>query len=268
MIRLLNLGCGDTHHPEWVNLDADPSGEDVVACDLRKRLPFEAGSFDAVYASHVLEHLHRPQAKAMLSECFRVLRSGGVLRIAVPDLERIARLYLESIGPALGGDTGARGRHEWLMLEMYDQVVRTRSGGEMGEYLARPMEAPQRQFVAERIGEQADSATGRRPDFMRRLRKAIRVLRQAGAGAIVRLLLGREGSEALGEGMFRRGGETHLWMYDRYSLSQAVVAAGFSSFEVRAAGQSAIPGFARYGLEMRDGNERKPDSIYVEAVKP
>ena len=54
---LLNLGCGGRRHPAWTNVDLVPAGPDVIAADLRQPLPFAAGSFQAVYAAHVLEHL-------------------------------------------------------------------------------------------------------------------------------------------------------------------------------------------------------------------
>jgi hypothetical protein len=82
------------------------------------------------------------------------------------------------------------------------------------------------------------------------------------------LFLGREGREALREGLFRRSGEVHQWMYDRFSLQRALQQAGFVDARVCAADESAIPGFAAFGLETAGGRPRKPDSLYVEARKP
>ena len=73
---------------------------------------------------------------------------------------------------------------------------------------------------------------------------------------------------ALREGLFRRSGEVHQWMYDRFSLRRAIERAEFVGFRVCNADASAIRGFAGYNLETRDGRERKPDSLYVEAMKP
>ncbi|MEM9703666.1 MAG: class I SAM-dependent methyltransferase, partial [Planctomycetota bacterium] len=58
----------------------------VLAHDLRDPLPFEDGAYDFVYHSHVLEHFRPADVPAFLSECRRVLRPGGVLRVVVPDL--------------------------------------------------------------------------------------------------------------------------------------------------------------------------------------
>jgi predicted SAM-dependent methyltransferase len=64
--------------------------------DLSKPLPFPDNSVSAIYASHVLEHLYRSQALALLSECKRVLKPGGTLRLVVPDLHAMIGEYLNS----------------------------------------------------------------------------------------------------------------------------------------------------------------------------
>lgn len=49
---------------------------------------------DTIYSSHMLEHLDRAEAQSFLAECRRVLRPGGILRLAVPDLRNAAYQYL------------------------------------------------------------------------------------------------------------------------------------------------------------------------------
>ncbi|MEM8914108.1 MAG: methyltransferase domain-containing protein, partial [Planctomycetota bacterium] len=56
-MKLLNVGCGGTHHPEWTNVDLVAADPAVTEVDIRRGLPFADASFDAVYHSHVLEHL-------------------------------------------------------------------------------------------------------------------------------------------------------------------------------------------------------------------
>jgi hypothetical protein len=139
----------------------------------------------------------------------------------------------------------------------------------MSRYLRRTLDERQRAFVAARIGDEAAAPPpGARPGLGRRLAHRMSRLRFALAGAAAGLLLGAQGRDALREGVFRRGGEVHLWMYDRYSLRRALEQAGFADVRVCAAEESRIDGFARYGLETRAGLERKPDSLYVEALRP
>ena len=153
--HLLNFGCGSALHPEWINLDSSAAAPDVVVHDLRRGLPFPSNSFDAAYGSHVLEHLEPDAASRLLRECHRILRPGGILRIVVPDLETIARLYLDSLERAATGDIDAAFRYDWMMLELYDQVVRTKSGGNMATYLRRAFGENQARFMHSRIGDEA-----------------------------------------------------------------------------------------------------------------
>lgn len=273
--RLLNFGCGGIFHPEWINLDAAPDSPAVITHDLRRPFPFATNDFDAVYGSHVLEHLQPQASMRLLQECFRILKPGGIVRIVVPDLETIARLYLQSLEGAMAGDADARMRYEWIMLELYDQATRTVSGGAMAAYLRGRMNEPQARFIASRIGEEATGPTAaastQQPTgarLRRHARSAVGALRSMLACAFAFLFMGPEGVAALREGAFRRSGEVHQWMYDRYSLMKALAQAGFVSARSRAADDSDIPGFPRYGLETAAGRPRKPDSLYVEAVKP
>ena len=268
MSRLLNFGCGGMVHAEWVNLDAVPVAAGVIAHDLRRVFPFPDASFDAAYGSHVLEHLEPPAAMRLLRECRRILKPDCIARIAVPDLEAIARLYLESLESALAGRSEAARRYDWAMLEFYDQAVRIVSGGAMQAYLRGAMDEQQAKFIASRIGEEALAPAPAGAPTRSRLARAASAARRLAARASAFLFLGHEGLEAMREGLFRRSGEVHRWMYDRYSLRRALEDAGFEDVRVRAADQSLIPGFARYGFETRNGRARKPDSLYVEARKP
>ena len=246
-----------------------------MAHDLRHRFPFPKDSFDAAYGSHVLEHLDPDAAMRLLRECHRILRQGGLLRIVVPNLEAIARLYLDSLEGAAKGDVEAAFRYDWAMLELYDQTVRNASGGRMAVRLGGKLEDCEARFVEGRIGAEAMNLSGGAPAslgvsfrwWLRRLRGAAHALRRQAAASCTWVFLGREGAAALREGLFRRNGEVHQWMYDRFSLKRALEQTGFAEVRVCAAGDSSIPGFAGYGLDVRNGKPRKPDSIYLEGRK-
>jgi predicted SAM-dependent methyltransferase len=254
-----------------VNVDFSASGPGVIAHDLRRGLPFADESFVAAYGSHVLEHLDPDAGERLLRECHRVLAPGGIVRIVVPDLEAIARLYLESLEAAAAGNMQAEFRHEWATLELLDQSVRTRSGGRMAVRLAN-LDDHGRLFVESRIGReavaQASGCSSADRVAARRVRAAWWKLRTIAAGTVARLFFGSEGAAALREGLFRRSGEVHQYMYDRFSLKRALERAGFVEAQVRDAASSRIPGFSGYGLDVLDGRPRKPDSLYLEARKP
>jgi predicted SAM-dependent methyltransferase len=274
-LRLLNFGCGETFHPDWTNLDTSPISPAVIAHDVTRRFPFVDGTFDAVYGSHVLEHLEPAVAEKVLQDCFRILKLGGILRIAVPDLESIARLYLSSLEAALNGDRQAETHYDWLMLELYDQAVRKVSGGRMAAYMAEHEDRSRSRFVAKRIGCEGAQAEASRPSgfsitsrVLRMLRSMANSVRRTAAIASATVFLGPRGAAAVREGLFRNGGEVHQWMYDRFSLPRVLGRVGFASIQKRLAGESDIPGFAGYGLEVIRGRERKPDSLYIEGRKP
>jgi SAM-dependent methyltransferase len=62
--------------------------------DVRKKLPFDNSSVDFVYSSHMLEHLYRKDAIKFLLEVKRILKSGGRIRLVLPDLESLIYNYI------------------------------------------------------------------------------------------------------------------------------------------------------------------------------
>ena len=61
--------------------------------DIRQKLNFNDNSIDLIYSSHMLEHLTADEGFFFLRECHRILRSGGVVRIAVPDADKLIKYY-------------------------------------------------------------------------------------------------------------------------------------------------------------------------------
>ncbi len=266
---LLNLGCGRTIHPDWINLDVVPLCAGVRSWDLRRPLPFAPGACDAVYTSHLLEHLRQEDGLGLLGEIHRVLKPAGVVRVVVPDLESIVRAWLETLGEAGNSGSGRRA-HQWMGIELLDQMVRDTPGGAMASWLKNPGE--QREFITGRVGEEVLSGpppgTCLPPPLSVRVAQVLKQGRGRMVGSLVRILGGRSLHAAWQEGWFRSQGEVHRWMYDRISLTQALEDTGFSHPKVVAWDQSAILGFLKSGLDDRDGGPRKPDSLYMEATRP
>jgi predicted SAM-dependent methyltransferase len=132
----LNLGAGLMSRPGWVNYDRSRvvyiarnahlrriarvagriglvSKDDVLdwpentrSVDLTKAIPEPDDAAEAIFSSHMLEHVRPEQAEFILRECFRVLRPGGVIRIAVPDLRRAAERYLDGDAEFFRGADG------------------------------------------------------------------------------------------------------------------------------------------------------------------
>ncbi|MDB9375011.1 class I SAM-dependent methyltransferase [Nodularia sphaerocarpa] len=91
----LNIGCGNVTFPGWINIDISKVSSVIdIVWDASLGLPFlENDSCHLIYNEHLLEHLEISSASKFLSESFRVLKTGGVLRIAMPCLENIVQKY-------------------------------------------------------------------------------------------------------------------------------------------------------------------------------
>jgi predicted SAM-dependent methyltransferase len=271
MIKWLNLGCGQRFHPDWVNLDLHPTSPSIQKWDLQKDLPFPDETFDVVYHSHVLEHFSRADGVQLLARCWRVLKRNGVIRIVVPDLERIAHQYLESLDKSLVGDTESQQQYDWVVLEMYDQAVRETSGGQMLDYLLKASPA-QIEFVRKRHGSEIDrilDAVMDKPRAKSHAGSFVGWTKSLAGRKLLRLLLGSQGLATYDCGRFRLSGEIHKWMYDRYSLARTLQAAGFVNPEIAGPAESRIPNWARFALDTEpDGRVYKPDSLFIEAVRP
>lgn len=92
----LHIGCGSRPLPGWLNADLEPLNESVIFLDATKPLPFADSSFDLIYSEHMIEHVYYNEALSMLRECWRILKPGGIIRIATPCLESLLKLVESS----------------------------------------------------------------------------------------------------------------------------------------------------------------------------
>jgi predicted SAM-dependent methyltransferase len=142
--KAVNLGCGITIAPGWINIDNSPNArlskyprlrwllwklgllsdrhyevewpESISIHNLKNRLPFASSSVDYVYSSHVLEHLSLTDAQKVTREVARVLKPGGILRVIVPDLALGARRYLNALEANPSDQKAAPEFLGWLQL--------------------------------------------------------------------------------------------------------------------------------------------------------
>jgi SAM-dependent methyltransferase len=140
----LNLGCGLSIAPGWINIDNSPNArlarypwirrtlwklgvlsdrlysvawsDSIQTFDLRKKLPYKDSSVDFVYTSHFLEHLEHTDSRRLMSEVFRILKPGGMVRVVVPDLALGARQYVAAIEADPKNAKAAGEFMEWLQL--------------------------------------------------------------------------------------------------------------------------------------------------------
>lgn len=243
---LINVGCGSTFHHQWINFDIAPRHPSVIQHDINEILPFEDSSVDFLYNSHVLEHLDRKQALNFTKECYRVLKTTGILRVVVPDLETIAKLYLKYLKKAEGGCASGEARYDWMLLELMDQLTRHEPGGEMLRHWQQP-NIGEKDFIIERLGEEVrphlrEKPTAENSSNVEPNEKKI--------------------------GAFRLSGEVHRWMYDKFSLDRLLKSVGFKHVDSLPADQSHLQNWQSYLLDTtKEGDTRKPDSLFMEARK-
>ena len=152
------------------------------------------------------------------------------------DLEDIARTYLEQLQALRTRPTqGSEVRYDWILLEMYDQLVRNYSGGDMATYLQN-LDPAKAAFIEDKIGREGRSIveselprttpTKSKPENY--LKSALHALRDTLSPQLKTMK--QEvimSSELENIGRFRRGGEIHYWMYDEYSLMRLLKQAGY-----------------------------------------
>jgi SAM-dependent methyltransferase len=136
---LINIGSGDWSHIGWINLDYPSEwykkvqkNHQIIAFDIRKdKIPFANSSVDVIYCSHVIEHIENEYIENLFTECFRVLKAKGIMRITCPDAE-----FLYQVSKI--GSTYWQWRNEWFKSVFY-------KGGKPRpvDYLVREIATPQ-----------------------------------------------------------------------------------------------------------------------------
>lgn len=89
----LHLGCGKKYIPGFIHVDLDDYPHIDHKSDISNLPMFEDNSVDLIYCCHALEYFDREEAQKVLKEWFRVLKPGGILRLAVPNFEAITEVY-------------------------------------------------------------------------------------------------------------------------------------------------------------------------------
>jgi len=86
MIKI-NIGCGRDYREGWLNTDISKEVKADVYLDIRKdKLPFKNGEVEEIYISGVLEQILKNEDLIFaMNECHRVLKSGGIINIVVPN---------------------------------------------------------------------------------------------------------------------------------------------------------------------------------------
>lgn len=270
-LNYLNVGCGSKFHNDWYNIDMTSNAPEVMIANLLKGIPFDDNNFDVVYHSQVLEHIPREKALAFMQECYRVLKPGGIVRVVVPDLENIVNEYKRLLERNLNdSDETSRANYDWIMLELYDQTVRNYEGGQMAEYLRQPFLINE-DYVLGRTGYVGrntrhsrfpENSNGQGVSYFKKFKRTVKR-----SFRYTRTMIHHLHSQAFKIGKFRLGGEVHMWMYDRFSLTCLLEKCGFIDISLKSPYESSIPNWADYELDIKGGQVYDPTSLFMEARK-
>lgn len=135
--HFINLGCGTRTIPGFIDIDFFTTPGIDYGADLRYPLLIGCNVVDGIFCEHTLEHLSYREVDALLSECRRILKPGGAIRIVVPDLSLFLRNY------SSGNREWFR---EWERMMFRESVMAERSERKLGS----PLEAIS--FVTQEYG--------------------------------------------------------------------------------------------------------------------
>jgi len=112
---LIHLGCGNQNDERYINVDGMPFPHVHYVSPVEKLPMFSKNYADLVYACHVLEHISHAELINVLKEWRRVLKDGGVLRLSVPDFNKLVDVYNQEnknakiiLPPLMGAQEGGK----------------------------------------------------------------------------------------------------------------------------------------------------------------
>lgn len=117
-----NVGCGKRNFgSDWVHVDG-ATFDHITHYDIWLQWE-KVNSIDLIYSSHLIAYFKPEELQSLLKHWLMVLKSGGVLRLATPDFQKISMMHnngMVTIGEIVGP---VFGRMEMNGREIYHKYV-------------------------------------------------------------------------------------------------------------------------------------------------
>ena len=284
--QMYTMQKGPIYRKEWTNLYfsllPQPMNEKAIQYyDVSKPLPYENNTFDCAYAMHVIEHLDPKQGAAFAREIYRVLKPKAIFRLSTPDLENIIRNYFKQL-KACWDDPSDKNvcNYHWSQLEIFDQLMRRKSGGEMidainegyyhEDYLKERYGDVYQEFNPQKehiLSEQIRSQLSQENSQAQKKKTILEKINRKIEHKAYQYRL-KKVNQKLNDDP-RKTLESNKWMYDRLSTKFLMEQAGFIDYQVKTYNESDIKNWDRYMLDRSTfGDHAIEPSLYVEGKKP
>ena len=246
-IKRLHFGYNDITPANWTNIDAIKQDKNVYNYNPNFGIPFLDENFDIIYVRDILERLSEKRVVSFLKDCLRTLKPGGIIRIAIKDLEGICKNYLKELDNLRNNKSINDSRLTFSKLELLDNLTLEKKGGKVDEFVKKNFDR-EGQYIISRIGK--DSAYSIKNSDIQNFIK-------------------NETAFPVQNMELLNSLDKYLNLYDFYSLKKILKEVGFVDVAQKSFNESSSKDFLNYSLDSdNEGKIKHPDEIFIEARNP
>lgn len=266
-IFFINLACGNTFikSKNWLNFDYQKR-DSVIKVNLLKKLPINNNYADIVYCSHFIEHIPENKVNFFLTECKRILKNQGIIRLVTPDFKKMAEEYI------FQRNSSDNKKSSFMMTSIIDQFVRVVPGGKLKlafEEAEKNNDYGLQDYIYKRTGYDFKNLINKNTNIPKAnsLHNKIESFIFKKYCALISSFLPKDFKDQ--NLSLANLGEKHAWIYDKDSIKNLLELAGFKNVTEVSESKSLINDFPFKELDVNmDGVPKKGfDSMFIEAIK-
>ena len=268
----LNIACGNIYvdTDDWINIDISSDDKKVKKINLLDMLPFADSTVDVIYCAHFLEHIPLDKINFFLLECFRILKKNGIIRLVLPDFEALAKEYLKQVN--LKNFIKAN----IILTLIIDQCVRKKPGGQLGlmykNYLSnKDKYINEIKYINFLNGVNfLDNNSNKKKIFFFIKRKIIFLLKEKLLRSWINFIIFFLPKSFIQQNISKTQiGELHHWIWDYYSLKNALKITGFNRIKKQSydTTECALYNLCNFDTNNKGEKSRGIESMYVECIK-